>query len=76
MYLSNMMCDIAFIQQFYKHHFLANNNKRQQIDDLFVYLIIYLAPPTQIVQHLDFDSTVAKQHINVSLHTTVACYFV
>ena len=40
---------------------------------MFVYLIINLAPPTQIVPQLDWSRTVAKQHIIILLYTTYSC---
>ena len=55
----DLECDIAFIQQFYKHHLSTDY-------DLFVYLMIYLAPQTQIDPQLDLDWTVAKQHKHTS----------
>ncbi len=69
----------AFIQQFlvllvFKCHLLTviRNNRLW----LFV-LSHYLAPLTKIVPHLDWDCSVTKQHMNISLHISLLaalCY--
>ena len=49
------------VLQFYKHIVLAIS-VTQRGYDLFVHLIVNLALPTEIVPHLNWDRTVAKQH--------------
>lgn len=53
---------IASLQQFYRCH-SVNSNETDY--DVFVYLIVYSAVPIQIVRQMNWDCTVAKQHVNI-----------